>query len=164
MSEDGAERLQTVIDAEAGLYARMRDLLEEEREVLFSLDAVRLEAVTRRKAELIDEGRVLESGRKAVVAQLAAELALPVEGLRLSVLCERMGPGHGALRRAHNQLVVLLSVVRELMKANRSVAGQSLSEVRSTLDVLGGVLPEGAAYGPDGHRPAPKGRLLRQSA
>lgn len=164
MSEDGAERLQTVIDAEANLYARMRDLLEEEREVLFSLDAVRLEAVTRRKAELIDEGRVLESGRKAVVAQLATELALPIEGLRLAVLCERMGPGNEALRRAHNQLVVVVSVVRELMKANRSIAGQSLSEVRSTLEILGGVLPEGVGYGPDGHRPPPKGRVLRQSA
>lgn len=164
MSDARAERLQTVIDAEAGFYARMRDLLEEEREVLFSLDAVRLEDVTRRKAELIDEGRVLESGRKAVIAQLATELSLPSEGLRLAVLCERMGPGNAELRRAHNQLVVVVSVVRELMKANRSVAGQSLSEVKSTLEVLGGVVPEGAGYGPDGSRVSPKGRLLRQFA
>ena len=164
MSGDAARRLQVVLEAEAGLYERLRDLLQEEREILCSLDAPRLELLTQHKAALIDEGHVLESTRQAVVLQLAGELSLSPEGLRLSVLCERLGAGHEGLHRAHNRLVVLVGVVRELLQANRSLAGQSLSEVRSTLEALGGTLREGSSYGPDGSRCSAKGRLLRQFA
>jgi hypothetical protein len=163
VSDDGARRLQTVLEAEVELYGRMRDLLQEEREILFCLDAERLEDSTRRKAELADEGRVLESGRQALVAQLAHELALPAEGLRLATLCDALGPEHAGLRQVHNQLVILLGVVRELLHANRSMAGQSLTEVRASIDALGGLLPE-TAYGPDGARRQTTGRLLRRSA
>jgi flagellar biosynthesis/type III secretory pathway chaperone len=164
MKEDAARRLQVVLEAEAGLYERLRDLLQEEREILCSLDASRLELLTQQKAALVDEGHVLESNRQAVVLQLATELSLAPEGLRLSVLCERLGRGHDGLHQAHNRLVVLVGVVRELLQANRSLAGQSLSEVRATLDALGGTLREGSSYGPDGNRRSTKGRLLRQCA
>ena len=163
MNRDGAGRLQVTLEAEADLYECMRDLLQEEREVLLALDPERLEILTLRKAELADQGRVLESGRQAVVAQLAGELSLRVEGLRLSELCNRLGPEHAALRAAHNRLVVLVGVVRELLHANQSLAGQSLAEVRATVEALGGLLSEGSSYGPDGARRAAKGQLLRSS-
>lgn len=164
MSLPDADRLQVMLVSEGELYARMRDLLQEEREVLFSLDADRLQAVTRRKAELADEGRVLENGRQVVAAELAANLGLPSAGLRLRELCDRLGPEHEGLRAAHNRLVILVSVVRELLDANRALAGQSLSDVRATIDSLGGLLPAGEAYGRDG-APVPGGsRLIRRSA
>ena len=164
MNDEGTQRLERVLEAEIDLYTRMRDLLHEEREILLCLDAERLEDSTRRKAELADEARVLESGRQAVVAQVSREHSLPLEGLRLASLCERLGPEYTGLRRAHNQLVILLGVVRELLDGNRSMAGQSLAEVRATVDVLGGMLPERASYSADGERRIATGRLLRRSA
>jgi len=161
---DAAERLRVTLEAEADLYERMRDLLQEEREVLLSLDAARLETLALRKAELADEGRVLEAGRQVVVAQLAEELSLPARGLRMSELCERLGPEQVALRAAHNRLVVLVGVVRELLHANQGLAGQSLSAVRTTIEALGGLLSQGASYGPDGERRSAHGQLVRSSA
>jgi hypothetical protein len=159
-----SQRLRVLLESEAELYARMRDLLQEEREVLFSLDAERLQALALQKAELADEGRVLENGRQAVTAQLAGSLGVPTEGLRLRDLCDLVGSQDEALRAAHNRLVILVSVVRELMDANRYLAGQSLADVRATIDSLGGLLDTGVAYGRDGALPANSGRLVRRSA
>lgn len=164
MSRDGARRLEIALQAEADLYERMRDLLQQEREVLLGLDSERLELLTRSKAELADEGRVIEAGRQAVVAQLASELGLRSEGLRLSQLCDRLGPQYAGLRAAHNRLVVLVGVVRELLNANHALAGQSLAEVRATVEALGGLVSEGSAYGPDGAPRSVRGQLLRRSA
>ena len=164
MSLDAARRLEVALGSELALYERMRDLLQEEREVLLALDTPRLDDVTRRKAELADEGRVLESGRQAVVGQVAQELGIGVDGLRLSMLCDRLGPGAESLRAVHNRMVVVLGVVRELLGANQALAGQSLAEVRATLEAFGGLLGQGAAYGRDGSATTASGQLLRSSA
>ena len=163
MSAQDAERLRVALDAEADLYERMRDLLQEEREVLFCLDPVRLEELTRRKAELADEGRVLEDGRRTVTRLLSQRFSLP-EHVRLSELCDRLGTEHEALRATHNRLIILVSVVKELLDANRGLTGQSLAEVKATVEVLGGLLPDRGPYGHDGASGSGTGRLLRRTA
>jgi len=67
-------------------------------------------------------------------------------------------------RAAHIRLVVLVGVVRELLHANQGLAGQSLSAVRTTIEALGGLLSQGASYGPDGERRSAHGQLVRSSA
>ncbi len=159
-------RLRVILEAEEALYVRLRDALQEEREVVARLDAPALEALARRKEELADEARLLEESRIEVAAELAASVGLPREGTRLAAICDRLPEGSAALREAHNRLVILVGVVRELVDANALLAGDSLAEVRSTLRLLGGLVFEHNLYRADGPG-APSletGRLVRRSA
>jgi len=158
------DRLQVILAAEESLYVRLRDLLQKEREVVARMDAVALEEMTREKEALGDEGRLLEESRLEVAAELAVSLGLPARS-KLSAICGQLGEQGRGLRRVHNRLVILVSVVRELADANAELVGESLAEVRGTLRLLGGLLPEGSLYRPEGpvqsiHEP---GRLLRRS-
>jgi len=157
-------RLQVILEAEESLYVRLRDLLQEEREVIARMDAAALEEVAREKEMLGDEARLLEESRVEVAGELAVGQGLPARS-RLSVICGRLGEQGGALRRVHNRLVILVSVVRELADANAELVGESLAELRGTLRLLGGMLPDGSLYRPEGPvQPASEpGRLLRRS-
>lgn len=161
---DVVNRLLVILEAEEGLYARMRDLLQEEREIVLCMDASALERIARRKEEFADEARLLEESRLEVVDELARSLGLPAR-TRLSELCVRLGEAGRRLRLLHNRLVILVSVVRELLDANAELVGESLSEIRSTLRLLGGLLPEDNLYYANG--PAETGlatgRLVRRS-
>ena len=164
--DDAVARLMVILDAEEDLYNRLRDVLQREREVIVKMDADALERIARTKEELCDEARLLEESRAQVASELAGTVGLPERGSRLSEICRRLGPAAGRLRTQHNRLVILVSVVRELLDANAGLAGESLSEVRSTLRLLGGLLPEENLYQASGP-PAPllqTGRLIRRSA
>jgi hypothetical protein len=162
---DLVARLLVVLEAEHALYLRLRDLLRREREVLGLLDARRLEQVAREKEELADEGRLLEESRIDVARELARELGLASERPRLVELCTRLGADAAPLRSAHNRLVVSVGAARELLEANRALAGDALAQVQATLRLLGGVLPEQERYTPrDETSRAPTGRLVRQTA
>lgn len=158
------ERLLVVLGAEEALYARMRDLLQREREVVLCMDVAGLEEIARQKEELADEARLLEETRVDVANSLANDLDLPSR-TPLAQLCRHLGESGRILRSAHNRLVILVSVVRELVDANAALVGESLSEIRSTLHLLGGFLPEENLYG-SGRNGAPglaSGRLVRRS-
>jgi hypothetical protein len=160
------ENLLRVLAAEEALYERLRDLLQREWDLMVTLDAAALEETARSKEELADEGRLLEESRVAVAADLARELGLAADRPTLSQLCVGLGGESARLRDAHNRLLVLVSVVRELLDANRALAGDSLTQIRGTLRLLGGLLPSEAAYEPRTARePASEsGRLLRRTA
>ena len=160
---DPQTRLLVILDAEESLYSRLRDSLQEEREVVARLDAAGLEEIARRKEELCDEGRLLEESRRIVADELAASLDLPA-GSRLSVICERIGPGASRLARAHQRLAILVSVVRELLEANVVLAGESLSEVRATLRLIGGLASDPESYGATPLSGSTPGRLVSRSA
>jgi len=164
--KDLVARLLVVLEAEHALYVRLRELLRHEREVLGLLDATRLQAVAREKEELADEGRLLEDSRSHVARELGQSLGLASERPRLAELCARLGAEAAPLRAAHNRLVVLVGAARELLEANRCLAGEALAQVQGTLRALGGLLPEEARYGPSpaAAQPSPRGRLLRQTA
>jgi len=154
------ERLVVVLRAEEELYERMRDLLQTERGLMLELDPVGLDALVREKEILTDEGRLIEDARSQIVVELGAALGLGSQRPSLSELCAALGADGGVLREAHTRLVVLVSVVQELLDANRILAGESLDQVQSTLRLLGSLSsgsPE-AALRPDA------GRLLRRTA
>ena len=161
---EAARRLAAVLDAEHDLYELMRELLQEEREALLLLDAAALESLTLRKQALADEARVLEEGRQGLTRRLAGPLGLDAEGLRLSEICVRLDPHASELRRAHNRLLIVVGVVRELLDANAELAGRSQAQVRATLEALGALLPERGGYHPGGRPGSAPGQLVRESA
>ncbi len=164
MDENRVEHLLVILRREEDLYARLRDVLRDQREVIATMDATEaLERLTRAQEELCDEARLLEEGRLEVAAELAARFGLPPTS-RLSEICEQLGPDAVALREAHNRLVIMVGVVRELIEANSTLLGGSISEVRTTLRALGSHVPEDTTYRPSGARAraADTGRLVRQ--
>jgi hypothetical protein len=164
--DDGVGRLLTVLRAEERLYVEMRDLLQQERELIANLDSAGLELAVRRKEALAEEGRLLEESRVQVASALAAELGLPEARPTLSQLCDAIEGGEAELRDAHSRLTALVGAVQELLTANFSFAGDAHAQVEATLQLLGRLLPETPTYRPPGacESAARGGRLVRQSA
>lgn len=160
-----AVRLDAVLAAEERLYLELRDALQRERECMVRLDVEGLEAVATAKEALADEAALLEESRRAVAAELAAALGLPV-GATLSALCEALGSAGGALRERHARLVALLAAVSELVDANAGFAREGLAQVRETIASLGRLLPSEPVYAPGGARApaAGSGRLVERVA
>ncbi len=165
MKTSPLEGLTTVLQAEETLYAQLRDLLQEEQGLMATLDAEGLERIARSKEELADESRLVEETRLAVTRELAMTLGIEDEQPRLSTLCERIGREGDALREVHTRLVVLIGAVRELMDVNRAFAGEALSQVRGTLQLLGGLVPSQALYEavPEREPRVSVGQLVRRS-
>lgn len=167
LSPERVRELQTVLEAEIALYVELRELLQRERELIVNLDAVGLEDTVRQKEALAEEGKLLEESRIEVAARLAGELELGPERPTLSQICDRIGVESAPLRRLHSRLVALVGAVRELLDANAGFAGDSLAQVRATLQLLGRLLPTDPTYttlgGADASRVA-AGQLVRRSA
>ncbi len=167
LSPERVRELQTVLEAEIALYVELRGLLQRERELIVNLDAVRLEDTVRQKEALAEEGKLLEESRIDVAVRLAADLDLGPERPTLSQICDRIGVESAPLRRLHSRLVALVGAVRELRDANAGFAGESLLQVRATLQLLGRLLPTDPTYttlgGTDAGRVA-AGQLVRRSA
>jgi hypothetical protein len=163
-----ADELLRILESEERLYCDLREVLQRERELIVNLDAAGLEDAVLRKEALSAEGRLLEEGRIEVATRLATALGLPAERPTLSGLCDALGAEGGELRRAHSRLVALIGAVRELLDANAGFAGESLGQVRATLQLLGRLLPGDAQYGPGAQAPGPtaptSGTLVRRSA
>ena len=159
-------KLLGVLEAEEKLYVEMRNLLQNERELMVELDAAGLERVAMEKAALADEGRLIEETRLALCGELAAELGLAAARPTLSRLCGALGEESRPLRDQHTRLVVLVTAVRELVDANRNFAGDCLAQVHGTLRLLGRLLPENAAYGADARVDGgtASGHLVRRTA
>lgn len=165
---EAARELLEVLESEERLYRELREVLQEERVMIVKLDAAGLEDAVMRKEALSAEGRLLEEGRVAVALRLAAELGVEAERPTLTLLCDALGDDASELREAHGRLLALIGAVRELLDANAGFAGDSLGQVRATLQLLGRVLPGDSTYGPSATAPAPPsagaGSLVRRSA
>lgn len=162
-----ADDLLAVLESEERLYQELRQVLQQERELIVNLDAEGLEQAVMRKEALSAEGRLLEEGRIEVAARLAGALGISADPPTLSALCDALGPGAGELRSAHSRMVALMGAVQELLDANAGFAGDALGQVRGTLQLLGRLLPGDSTYGPAAELPRPataSGALVRRSA
>lgn len=133
---------------------------------MVSLDVHGLMDVARHKEMLADEARLIEESRIEVSGEFAAPLGIEDERVALSSICQRLGPEGDPLREAHGRLVVLVTAVRELLEANAVFAGDSISRIRGTLQLLGRLLPVGPVYDSDlsTKAEAGSGRLVRRTA
>ncbi len=163
-----AQRLYTILEEEERLYLEMRELLQEERELIVVRNAGKLEALVRHKDGLAREGKLLEDCRRNVMRELAHEIGLAEADTTLSRVCSAIGEDGSALRAIHGRLVALIAAVRELLEANANFAGEALFRVQSTLRLLGRLLPDEPTYDskPGKRTVQPHmtpGRLVRQA-
>ncbi len=156
------DALLPVLEAEEKLYLELRDVLQEERVAILELDAARLELAVGHKTALVDEAQLLEESRREVTARLAAQLGL--ERPRLAALAEQVPQRGAELRDLHSRLGSLVAAVRELLDLNATLSGESLGQVRLTLELLGRIGNGPGLYDQSGTpHPAARGTLLRQA-
>lgn len=165
MSSDLVNRLVDLLRAEEDLYLELRSALQSEQRCLVEIDAEGLDEAVRQKETLVAEARMLGESRGSVVETLATELGICEEPVTLSRIGAALGPEASALRQAHARLTALVAAVRELLEVNAGFAGDAMTQVRGTLQLLGRLAPGSGTYGPEGTAPAgTPGRLVRQSA
>lgn len=163
-----ASRLCTILAEEERLYLEMRQLLQEERELILRRNAGDLETLVGRKDGLAREGKLLEDCRRSVMRDLALEMGLTESETTLSRVSSVLGEEGDELRSIHGRLIALIAAVRELLEANANFAGEALTRVQSTLRLLGRLLPDEPIYDrrPGNRTSQPHmapGRILRQA-
>ena len=125
--------LEVVLEAEEGVYRRLKQLLQREEEELVGLDPTQLERTTAEKRALAAEARLHEESRLALVRDLAAALGQTDPAPRLSTLIAELGPEAGGLTERHARLTALVTTTRLLVASNERFANRSLGRVRDTL-------------------------------
>lgn len=141
-------KLEIVLQAEEGLYLRLRDVLRREESELIDLDPGRIAGTIDEKRLLAEEARLHEDARRVLVAALARELGLPERPLKLSALIDALGDEAGRLPELHARLSALIGATRSLLDANGGFADRSLRRIQQTLKMLGHAVPEPVGYGP----------------
>lgn len=134
-------RLAEILAVEARVYRDLRRLLSEERERMLDLDAESLYGLATRKEVLAEEGRIALEARTQAVSDLADSVEVPRPGLTLSTLCDALGERAIPLREAQSRLLAIIGAVRELSEANQRLGGERLTEVQTTLQLLGRLAP-----------------------
>lgn len=157
--------LERVLEAEEGVYLRLRAVLRQEEAELITLDPAQIADTVERKRTLAEESRLLEDARRAHGVELSRALGFGSDPTRLSVLIEALGSEAGRLPELHGRLVALIGATRALLEANGAFAERSLRHVQETLRMLGRSVPEPVGYGPGAAvgNTLGRGRLVRAS-
>lgn len=160
---DQVAGLERVLEAEEGVYLRLRALLRQEEADLITLEPAQIADTVERKRALAEEARLLEDSRRVLTGELARGLGYGASPARLSVLIGALGNEAGRLPELHARLVALIVATRALLEANGSFAERSLRHVQETLRLLGRTAPEPVGYGPGAATGAAlgRGRLVR---
>ena len=155
--------LEVVLEAEEGVYRRLKQLLQREEEELVGLDPAQLERTTAEKRALAAEARLHEESRLALVRELAEAIGFAEATPRLSALIAELGPEAGGLAERHARLTALVTTTRLLVASNERFANRSLGRVQDTLRLLGQAIPENPGYGPASSSSGRvgRGRLVR---
>ena len=183
MIETSISRLADVLAVEERVYRDLRELLSEERGRMLDLDAESLYGLATRKEVLAEEGRLVLEARTRAVDHLAKSTGISGPGTTLTQLCESLGDAARPLREAQSRLLAIVGAVRELSEANQKMGGDRLTDVQTTLKLLGRLVPlvsenasgmksgivaglgsEGNALDPGREPPHRSGSLVRRSA
>ena len=159
MNGDPMTRLLDVLRVEERVHLDLRRLLAEERERMLELDAEGLYELATRKEILAEEGRLARDARESATARLAESLGRAPTGSTLTELANAIGERAEPLREARSRLLAIVHAVAELAEANRLLGGDRLTDVQSTLHLLG-------RFAPDTARESARrgGHLVRRSA
>lgn len=155
MIDTSIEQLVDVLAVEERVHRDLRQLLTEERECMLNLDAQGLYEHATRKQVLADEGRLAEGARIQAARVLAQELGIEDEPVTLRRLCAALGERGAKLREAQSRLLAIVTAAQELADANRVLGGERLTNVQTTLRLLGRLAPA---------RESGAGRLVRTNA
>jgi hypothetical protein len=154
--------LIAVLESEERLYLELRDVLQDERLAILELDAARLETAVNTKAALVDEVQLFEESRRDLALRLASELG--VAEPRLTSIAAASPLRSDELGDLASRLRAITAAVRELLQLNATLSGESLGQVRLTLELLGRLQGRAPLYDASGSAPSSNSSsLLRQT-
>lgn len=122
-------------------YVALEELLKREQLLVQSLSAQHLLDTVRQKEEFTQKISMLENQRKRIVAQLARQMDLPPEEVRVSVLLDKLNPtGRKLLAELREQLRLVIGRVQtethkleEKIRLSESLIDDTMSYIRQVL-------------------------------
>ncbi len=135
MSADVAA-LVGVLCEEKELARELVEALQGDQRRVLEQDIAGLEESNRRKEELVLRFQMLEQARRDAGARLATRLGIVPEEMRVSVLCERLGPEAESLQDATENLRAVVGSLKELLDVGRGFLEQSILGIRGLLTLI----------------------------
>lgn len=118
-------------------YRLLLEIVRKEKEVLIASDINQINDVNIQKENIILKVKALDSYRVACVDEISQALSLPVEGLRLLEIAQKVDGANGdRLRTQHATLELLTKRLSEINSSNAQVAEMALKNVNGALDSL----------------------------
>jgi hypothetical protein len=147
------------LDRELEQLELLRELGERERGAIRTLDTQALLAIGTNRMQRLEALRATELERAAVVTQLAAEWALPPEGLTLDDLLDHLeAEAAASVRKRQRRLAHAVDAVRTGIAMNRLLVSRFLTFIREALAACRNLPAQAAIYAPSGELRTAVGR------
>lgn len=128
-----------LLEAQQARFETLLSVLDREGAAIRAGSPALLVEISESKLALLEDIRLLEEKRSAVVLRLAGNWGVPAETLTLRAIAERVGPIEaGLLLRLHERLHKVVSALRGATSANGAlIASADLSGMRGARSAEG---------------------------
>jgi flagellar biosynthesis/type III secretory pathway chaperone len=146
------DELLDLLSEEAQELRHLLPVLEDQQRALLDGNAPRVADLARRQETFAEHLAGLESGRRRLVAQVAADLGVAPGLLTLSTLADRLPDPPARLGALRNELRALLASLGALNRRNAFLLARSAEYLEGLLAHIVSVLSPSPTYGRQGHQ------------
>ena len=131
------EELQSLLLEQKALLGDMLELSREERRIIVSGEADKLEDIVRQEMRLLSKLNAIEKRRAAMNPAISAEFGLPENDITISAIIERAEPEEREVIKAlQTQLNSLLGQHTDINKENRELIKAHIEYTDAMIDVM----------------------------
>ena len=131
------EELRDLLLEQKAMLGNMLELSQEERRIIVSGEADKLEDIVRQEMRLLSKLNAIEKRRAAMNPAVSAEFGLPDNDITLSAIIELAGPDEReAIKELQTQLTALLKQHTDLNKENRELIKAHIEYTDAMIDVM----------------------------
>lgn len=136
-SSPSISTLIDLLETQQARFEAFLKVLDRERAGIKSLASVSLVEISESKLALLEDIRLLEEKRSAVVCRLASNWGVQADRLTLRAIADRVGPiESGLLLRLHERLNRVVTAVRDATSFNGELIARSLTFLNQGREVL----------------------------
>lgn len=147
MKEEFYKNLIDVLESELTVYRHLLDVVRKEKDILIAADINELNENNQSKEAMLVKLRQLERGREKASRDLASAIGGNVEKPRLLELALKLGGEEGKrLQSLHQTFDIIVQRLKELNKANASLAETALNNLQGAMKSLKSTLGETSTY------------------
>ncbi|RJQ45416.1 MAG: flagellar protein FlgN [Nitrospiraceae bacterium] len=118
-----------ILEEQVNTYKRLLDLLEEERQCLVSINAEKIEEISKVKDTVVMRLRLLEEERIRLMKKFAEDNGI-LNGINLDDLGRHTG--NGAFSELRSRMLSILQNIDEMNKVNSILIDRSLRYIKTT--------------------------------
>jgi len=155
-----------ILETEGGLYSRLLDAMQREREAMMGLRPEAMDAAAAQKESLMQRLKVLEAERSELVLQMAGRLGCRPDELTLRRLSQTAPEEtKSGLRRCRQALLVLMNRLREENRRSGLLCRHIGELLQAFYGTAKGVAASGPVYRRGGRLDGVRlnGRLVRNA-